>query len=282
MAEPLQLFPSLPRAIEDALRASIQRFGVLVPVVKDQHGRILDGHHRDRIARALDVVYDSMTVHVGSEEEAREIALTLNADRRQLTPEQRQEVAVALRKEGHSYPAIAGALGVSHPTIMRDVAQHEATCPSVQVQPAQVVGLDGKSRPATRPAPPERPMTLREALADRPTPEEARAMAQREGRLYLDRTGHWQSGISDEEEQCGLAYHALLKALEVLAAPPGPAVTLVQYTPIYWQDRLLDWLPQIVAYVNAYHTALVQAAKGESHADDIRAEGEAAHSGIVS
>lgn len=45
-----QLFPSLDAATEQALRESIRRFGVLVPVVRDQHGQVIDGHHRSRIA----------------------------------------------------------------------------------------------------------------------------------------------------------------------------------------------------------------------------------------
>jgi ParB-like chromosome segregation protein Spo0J len=59
-----QLFDALPAHVEDALRVSIERFGVLVPVAKDQHGNMIDGHHRARIADALGVRYrvDVMTV----------------------------------------------------------------------------------------------------------------------------------------------------------------------------------------------------------------------------
>jgi len=41
--------------------------------------------------------------------EAAEIQRTLNADRRQLTEEQRRQVAANLRQEGHSYRAIGAA-----------------------------------------------------------------------------------------------------------------------------------------------------------------------------
>lgn len=148
MLELLQLFPTLPTPIEEALRLSIERFGVLVAVTKDQYGRILDGHHRVRLAEELRVPYRVDVLQVGSEEEAREIARTLNADRRQLTEEQRREVAVALRQAGHSERAIAGALGVSQPTVHRDLER--ATDSGVSVQPERVYSLDGKSRPATR------------------------------------------------------------------------------------------------------------------------------------
>src|SRR5882672_4222459 len=42
----VQPFKDLPTHIEAAFRTSIERFGVLMPVVKDQYGRVLDGHQR--------------------------------------------------------------------------------------------------------------------------------------------------------------------------------------------------------------------------------------------
>lgn len=144
----LQFFPALPPAIEAALRASIQRFGVLVPVVQDQHGRVLDGHHRSRIADEVGVRYRVDVVQVRDEDEAREIQHTLNADRRQLTEEQRREVALALRQEGHSFRAIAGALGVSHQTVANDL---EIVNPLTISEPERVFRTGGGTYPARRP-----------------------------------------------------------------------------------------------------------------------------------
>jgi hypothetical protein len=147
----LQLFDALSPAIEDALRASIRRFGVIVPVVKDQHGRIVDGHHRSRIAGELGVDFTVQQVTVADEDEAREIARTLNSDRRHLTEEQRRPVVVELRQQGHSYRAIGGALGVSHTQARADVeaARLEG---AFQSEPERIVRLGGGSYPATRPA----------------------------------------------------------------------------------------------------------------------------------
>src|SRR5258708_8232803 len=92
LAVPMQLFDALPAHIEAALEASIERFGVLVPVVTDQHGTILDGHHRKAIADRLGVKYRVDIIWTGSSEDRAEIARTLNADRRQLTEDQRREV----------------------------------------------------------------------------------------------------------------------------------------------------------------------------------------------
>lgn len=144
-----QAFPPLDSATEAALRRSIEQFGVIVPVVVDQHGEILDGHHRSRIAGELRVPFATDVREVADEAEAREIARTLNADRRHLSVEQRREVVVALREEGHSQRAIAGALGVSQSLVSKDLDQL-----STRVQlPDRVVGLDGKSRPASQPKP---------------------------------------------------------------------------------------------------------------------------------
>jgi site-specific DNA-methyltransferase (adenine-specific) len=150
-----QLFDALPSHIEDALRASIERFGVLVPVVRDQHGRIIDGHHRARIADEVGVKYRIDMVTVSGEDEAAEIARTLNADRRHLDEEQRREIAAELRRQGHSYRAIGGALGVSHMQAKRDVGKSSTVTDVPVEQPDRVLGLDGKSRPATRTAKPD-------------------------------------------------------------------------------------------------------------------------------
>lgn len=145
----MQLFDTLPAHIEDALRASIERFGVLVPIVVTQDGEILDGHHRKRIADELGVEAKVSVVHVADEDEARAIAVTLNADRRQLDPEQRREVVAHLRQQGHSYRAIGEALGVGKSTVERDA--EELSHAGQLSDPETVRGLDGKERPATRP-----------------------------------------------------------------------------------------------------------------------------------
>ena len=92
-----------------------------MPVVKDQHGRLIDGHQRSRMADDLGVSYRVQMVEVADDAEAIAMAKTLNAERRQLTEEQRRLVAFDLRQEGLSYRAIGGALGVSHVQAMTDV-----------------------------------------------------------------------------------------------------------------------------------------------------------------
>lgn len=145
----IQLFDPLDDATEAALRASIERFGVMMPVAKDQHGRILDGHHRDRLARELGVPYDEKVFVVRDENHAREVARSLNEDRRQLRVEQRRPVVAALREQGHSLRAIGQALKVSHVTVKKDLAAAE-TEGGNPLTPAVIGGTDGKSYPARR------------------------------------------------------------------------------------------------------------------------------------
>jgi ParB-like chromosome segregation protein Spo0J len=141
-AEKIQPFAPLDPVIEAALRASIERFGVIVPVVQDQHGRVLDGNHRARIAGELGVAYAVDNRNVKDDAEAAELARTLNEDRRQLTPEQRRGVVAALREAGHSTRAIAGAVGVSNKTVHKDLAG------VTSVTPERVKGADGKTYPS--------------------------------------------------------------------------------------------------------------------------------------
>lgn len=145
---PYQLFPVLDSATESALRASIERWGVLVPIAKDQHGNIIDGHHRARIAAELRVDCRVDVIRVDSADDARAMAATLNTDRRHLTVDQRRPVVADLREKGHSQHAIAGALGVSQSTVRDDLA--ELSRGTKFAQPATVRGLDGKDRAPTR------------------------------------------------------------------------------------------------------------------------------------
>jgi len=144
VSETFQLFPALEPTVDAALRESIIRFGVLVPVAKDQNGRILDGHQRSRIAVELGVKFRVDVHHVASDDEARDLAHTLNADRRQLSVEQRREVVAVLREQGHSLRAIAGAVGTTHVQVIRDLAG------GTDVPPDTVRGKDGKLYKAKR------------------------------------------------------------------------------------------------------------------------------------
>lgn len=140
--------PPLDSATEAALRESISRFGVIVPVVVDQNGNILDGHHRSRIANDLGIQVFRRSVTVRDEQEARELVADVNDHRRpRMSPEHRREVVRALREQGHSTRAIGRAVGADPKQVRRDIAGGDMS------PPAEVQGTDGKRYPASRPAP---------------------------------------------------------------------------------------------------------------------------------
>ncbi len=171
----------LDQATEAALRASIQRFGVIVPVVVDQHGNLLDGHNRQRIAADLGVPCPEQRITVRDADEAKEVARTLNEDRRHMPKAQRLAVVKVLRDQGHSTRAIAAAVGVSQQQVSKDVRQVTTSC---QVPaPAAVQGLDGKTY---------KPRAVRER------PAKGVAFERKDEILELRRRGKSQTAIAQE------------------------------------------------------------------------------------
>ena len=143
------LFPTLEPATYAALKDSIEQFGVLVPVAKDQDGKLIDGFHRSEIAEELGVDFRVDVIKVESDEQRDEIAAALNLYRRHLDVAERQEQVVFLRSKGHSLRAIADAVGVNVATAHRDLATvADAT---VGTPDGKVLGKDGKRRDAKRP-----------------------------------------------------------------------------------------------------------------------------------
>lgn len=166
----LQVMPVLDADVRAALRDSITRFGVLVPIAVTPEGQIIDGHNRWDIAQELGVPCEQKVYPVSTPEQALELAETLNMDRRHLDRDTRATLAVSLREQGHSLRAIAGALGVGKSTVADDLATEdgdlqlsddrtaatedgddEGTATPSDARP--VTGLDGKSYPATRRGP---------------------------------------------------------------------------------------------------------------------------------
>lgn len=123
----IQPFASLDADTENALRESIKKFGVVVPIVVDRSGRIIDGHHRARLAKELNITCPQVARSVRDDDDANALAYSLNADRRHMTRDDRLEVVAHLREQGYSLRAIAGAVGVSLGQVQRDMAKTEDT-----------------------------------------------------------------------------------------------------------------------------------------------------------
>jgi ParB-like chromosome segregation protein Spo0J len=116
---PFQVMPPLTADEYAALREDIASHGVLVPITVDQHGTIIDGHHRQQIASELGVPCPRVVQGFTSDEKRYELALGLNLKRRHLTREQFRELIApeCERTPEASDREIGRRLGCSHRTV---------------------------------------------------------------------------------------------------------------------------------------------------------------------
>ena len=127
-----------------ALEQDILIRGVQVPIVFDEYGNIIDGHHRLAICKKHGITDYPKIVKTGlSEDEKRDYAQSLNMARRSLTRQQRQDqIRNRLKRNpDHSDRSIAQGLGVDHKTVGRLRRDMETTGEVPQVDAK--IGLNG-------------------------------------------------------------------------------------------------------------------------------------------
>lgn len=91
---PYQVMRSLTTEEFRVLKASIEIHGILEPVVVDEDGTIIDGHHRAKAAKALGIEVPTKVLKGYTHDEKLVIAQALNRARRHLTQhEQREYIA---------------------------------------------------------------------------------------------------------------------------------------------------------------------------------------------
>ncbi len=116
-------FPDLPPDEYDALLEDIEKRGMVYPVIRDQHGRTIDGHQRERACAALGIVPHYRVVPVASDTEREALAIVLNTHRRHLTPAQRGEAILRLAATGMTQAEIGAAVGVSQGEVSKTVGE---------------------------------------------------------------------------------------------------------------------------------------------------------------
>lgn len=146
-----------PLSVEEyaTLEQSIREHGIQVPIIIDENGVVIDGHHRQKIAATLDV-YCPMDMKEGlTEAEKRALSITLNIDRRQLSREQRRSIIESSVKAAPelSNRQHAELTGTHKNTVQAVRDELEST--GQIAQSATRVSADGRERPATQP---ERPV----------------------------------------------------------------------------------------------------------------------------
>ena len=149
--QPYQLLPELPNWEYLTLKESIQHFGVLLPVIKDEKGRTIDGHHREKACRELGIKdYPIITLQGLSEDQKRDHALLLNLVRRKVTRSQLREIIAAelRRTPDISSNWLAEILGTTDKTveIVREGLIRTSEIPKFESHR----GKDGKRRRVTR------------------------------------------------------------------------------------------------------------------------------------
>lgn len=130
VAEPVQLTRKQARELTDRIRAGVTN---LLPIIKEAF--------EGRADRAMG--YDSWNAYCDAE---------LRGLRVPVSVEERRAAVAELREAGMSIPAIASATGASVGTVHSDLSELKSR--GVQ-EPETVASLDGRRRPASKPAPPE-------------------------------------------------------------------------------------------------------------------------------
>lgn len=145
-----QIMPALGEEEYKELKEDIARRGVMIPIEFDEHGNVLDGHHRLAICAELGIKDYPKVIRAGmTEEEKRIHARKLNMARRQLSQEQRRELIRQQLKETpeKSDRQIAAGLGVSDKTVgsQRKELERIAEIPQCSRETT-----DGRTYPAQR------------------------------------------------------------------------------------------------------------------------------------
>lgn len=146
-----QTMPPLSTDEYNDLAESIREQGVQVPIIVDEHGVVIDGHHRQKIADTLGVVPPMVTKVGLSDADKIALSISLNVHRRQLTREQRRELvtrAVVAQPE-KSNREHARTAGVDHKTVaaVRNDLEERGEIPHVEERTDSL----GRQQPATKP-----------------------------------------------------------------------------------------------------------------------------------
>lgn len=159
MTSPVQ-FQNMPPLSPDeyaGLTASIREHGIQVPIHVDEHGIVIDGHHRQKIAAELGINCPKTVVIGKTHTEKRTLALTLNADRRHLSREQRRAlIAESVKADPQlSDREHARRTGAS-PTTVGTVREELESSGEVSKLDTRV-GADGVHQPTAKPSAPSAP-----------------------------------------------------------------------------------------------------------------------------
>lgn len=145
-----QNMPPLSLEEYSELEASVREHGIQVPIIVDEDGVVVDGHHRQKIAEHLGIDCPKRVLNGKSESEKRTLALSLNVHRRHLTRDQKRAlIAESLKADPQLSNREHGRrVGVDHKTVdaIRVPMESRGEIPHVSDRTDTL----GRSQPATR------------------------------------------------------------------------------------------------------------------------------------
>ena len=221
-----QLLEPLSAPEYEALKSSIAEMGILHPIVVDELGIIIDGHHRMKIAKELKLPESQIpkvAVAGLSEEDKRTLSRNLNLARRNLTRTQKREIIKTQIKETPhlSDRQIAKLFGVSNSTVSllrKNMVLSGELCDSHNT----IESADGKKR--------HRPIVIRD-----PSPYEMSVL--RNNPSVIDKMR--DRGISN------VAYGARLINLEAMSERENADITLSDKSIQLYTADIRNGLPMI-------------------------------------
>lgn len=155
MSSPV-LFQALPPLAPDEYRAleeSITAHGIQVPILIDENGVVIDGHHRQKIASHLDIECPTIIKSGYTEAEKRTLALSLNIDRRHLNREQKRAlIAESIKADPQlSDREHAKRTGSHHTTVggVRSELEDDGDVAKLATR----TDASGREQPASKPRP---------------------------------------------------------------------------------------------------------------------------------
>lgn len=203
---------TLPELREDdyeALKASIAEHGLIYPIIRNWQLEVVDGRNRLRACEELGIQPENIVLaRDATPELIHALALTLNIARRHLTVGDRRRIVAAeiIRDPSRSDRAIAGSIGVSHPTVaaVRKELEQRGQVENVSTR----VDQRGRRQPAGKP---DRPLGNPETRLDY-IAEEIRSMAA----LEDNASAHARADVLVVEALRELGSTAIADAFEAL------------------------------------------------------------------
>ena len=135
----------------EGMKESLKRLGQLQPILVDEKGEMLDGHHRKQLLEELGVEPETKMLLLTGPQQKHEVRLAANAVRSSLSTAERRAAVEAeiLHDPRRADRAIAATIGVSNHTVAAARKRLEERGALLRLDAR--IGADGSVQPARKP-----------------------------------------------------------------------------------------------------------------------------------